>query len=116
MKTIQAYESQGLHVDYVSLNNEPTCCKEINYPSILLITSGDMATMLKEYWFPAFKANHITTKILLLDFNWNNVELVQPLLQDTSIRESIDPAGALGRVVALPQIGGLHHRYERRAA
>lgn len=93
VKTIQAYESQGLRVDYVSLNNEPTCCKEINYPSILLITSGDMATMLKEYWLPAFKANHITTKILLLDFNWNNVKLLEPLLQDAAIKESPFVAG-----------------------
>jgi glucosylceramidase len=93
VKTIQAYEAQGLHVDYVSLNNEPTCCKEINYPSILLITSSDMAAMLKDYWFPAFKSNHITTKILLLDFNWNRADLVEPLLKDDAIRSSPLVAG-----------------------
>ena len=79
VKTIQAYEPHGLHVNYVSLNNEPTCCPSINYPSILLITSSQMATMLKDYWFPAFKANHLTTKILLLDCNWGNADLVEPL-------------------------------------
>jgi transposase InsO family protein len=26
------------------------------------------------------------------------------------------PAHAVGRIVAIPQVGGLHHRYERRAA
>jgi glucosylceramidase len=79
VKTIQAYEPHGLHVNYVSLNNEPTCCPSINYPSILLITSSRMATMLKDDWFPAFKANHLTPKILLLDCNWGNADLVEPL-------------------------------------
>jgi glucosylceramidase len=88
VKAIQAYEAQGLHVNYVSLNNEPTCCKEINYPSILLITPADMASMLKDYWFPAFQKNHISTKILLLDFNWGNAGLVEPLLKDAAIRTS----------------------------
>jgi len=74
-----SHEAHGLHVNYVSLNNEPTCCPSINYPSILLITSSQMATMLKDDWFPAFKANHLTTKILLLDFNWGNADLVEPL-------------------------------------
>jgi glucosylceramidase len=88
VRSIQAYESQGLHVNYVTLNNEPTCCKVINYPSVLLITSSDMATMLKNYWFPAFKANNITTKILLLDFNWNSASLIEPLLKDEAVRSS----------------------------
>ena len=88
VKTIQAYEAAGVHIDYVTLNNEPTCCTSINYPSVRMITSDDMITMLKSYWFPAFQANHLTTKILLLDFNWGNVDLLEPLLQDPAIRNS----------------------------
>ncbi len=88
VKTIQAYEAAGVHIDYVTLNNEPTCCTSINYPSVRMITSDDMITMLKNYWFPAFQANHLTTKILLLDFNWNSVALLEPLLQDPAIRNS----------------------------
>lgn len=88
VKTIQAYEAAGVHIDYVTLNNEPTCCTSINYPSVRMITSDDMITMLKNYWFLAFQANHLTTKILLLDFNWNSVALLEPLLQDPAIRNS----------------------------
>jgi glucosylceramidase len=88
VKTIQAYEAEGVHVDYVSLNNEPTCCRVINYPSVLLMPASAMAAMLKDYWFPAFKANRLTTKILLLDFNWNNAGLVEELLRDEAIRRS----------------------------
>ncbi len=88
VKAIQAYEAQGLHVNYVSLNNEPTCCDSVNYPSLLTVTPAEMATMLKDYWLPAFAKNHLTTKILLLDFNWANADLVTPLLADDTIRNS----------------------------
>jgi hypothetical protein len=37
------------------------------------------------------------------------------LEKDTPESRSVQPAGS-GRVVAVPQVGGLHHRYERRAA
>ena len=37
------------------------------------------------------------------------------LEKDTPIGRSVQPPD-LGSVVALPQVGGLHHRYERRAA
>jgi hypothetical protein len=37
------------------------------------------------------------------------------LAKDTPESRSVQPPEA-GRVVAVPQVGGLHHRYERRAA
>ena len=37
------------------------------------------------------------------------------LEKDTPAKRSVQPPG-LGQVVALPQVGGLHHRYERRVA
>ena len=37
------------------------------------------------------------------------------LAKDTPQARPVHPPG-LGRIVAIPQVGGLHHRYERRAA
>ena len=37
------------------------------------------------------------------------------LEKDTPESRSVQPPES-GRVVAIPQVGGLHHRYERRAA
>jgi hypothetical protein len=49
-------------------------------------------------------------------FLFTNPNLHHGLLgKDSPEPRSIQPEH-MGRVVALPQIGGLHHRYERRAA
>ena len=37
------------------------------------------------------------------------------LAKDAPIPRPVQPP-AMGRVIAIPQVGGLHHRYERRAA
>ena len=37
------------------------------------------------------------------------------LQKDAPMSRPVQPPGS-GRVIALPQVGGLHHRYERRAA
>jgi transposase InsO family protein len=42
-------------------------------------------------------------------------ECLDSLEKDTPAKRSVQPPG-LGQVVALPQVGGLHHRYERRVA
>jgi O-glycosyl hydrolase len=40
VKTIQAYQAQGVHVDYVSAQNEPGCCSGANYPTMAWTGSG----------------------------------------------------------------------------
>ena len=37
------------------------------------------------------------------------------LFKDSPVSRAVQPP-ALGRIVAIPQVGGLHHRYDRRAA
>jgi glucosylceramidase len=113
VKAIQAYEDHGLHVNYVSLNNEPTCCEEVNYPSLRTITPTEMATMLKDYWFLAFEENHLTTKILLLDYNWSAADLVEPLLADPAIRDSPFVGGVAWHGYSGPPViqSELHGRY-----
>jgi hypothetical protein len=45
----------------------------------------------------------------------NDSELTLSLEKDAPIPRPVAvPSG--GRVVAIPEVGGLHHRYERRAA
>jgi glucosylceramidase len=88
VKTIQAYEAEGVHVNYVTLNNEPSCCDSIDYPSVSVMGSEAMRTMLKGHWLPAFAAAKLTTKILLLDFNPDHISLVEPFLPDPQIQYS----------------------------
>ncbi|HUI94046.1 MAG TPA: glycoside hydrolase family 30 beta sandwich domain-containing protein [Chitinivibrionales bacterium] len=88
LKTIQAYDAEGVHINYVTLNNEPSCCDSIDYPSVSIMGSDAMHTMLTSYWLPAFAAAKLTTKILLLDFNWDHFSLVQPFLNDPAIQYS----------------------------
>src|SRR6202022_3646918 len=54
-----------------------------------------------------------TIKAYLVYYHGSRTHL--SLAKDTPERRAVQPP-ALGRVVAIPQLGGLHHRYERRAA
>ena len=49
------------------------------------------------------------------DPRWQSAEADLSLDKDTPIPRPIMPRGD-GIVVAIPEGGGLHHRYERRAA
>jgi putative transposase len=46
-------------------------------------------------------------------YHWTRVQLA--LQKDTPETRRIQPP-ACGRIVSIPVLGGLHHRYERRAA
>jgi hypothetical protein len=52
-------------------------------------------------------------KLLLEYYHGTRTHL--SLEKDTPESRPVQPP-ELGRVVAVPQVGGLHHRYERRAA
>jgi glucosylceramidase len=72
VKFIQAYQAQGVHVDYVSAQNEPTCCGPgTTYASMNWNGSGLDYFSVNDL-LPAFHANGITTRLLVLDYNWGN--------------------------------------------
>jgi putative transposase len=54
-----------------------------------------------------------TIKSYLVYYHGSRTHL--SLVKDTPERRTVQPP-ELGRVVAIPHLGGLHHRYERRAA
>jgi glucosylceramidase len=71
VKTIQAYQAQGVHVDYVSAQNEPGCCDGSTYPTMNWNGNG-LDYFTGTDLLPAFHAAGLSTKVLALDWNWSN--------------------------------------------
>jgi glucosylceramidase len=83
-KYIQAYQANGVPIDYVSAQNEPTCCA--GYPSMGWNTNG-LIFFTKNALWPAFRAAGITTKTLVMDWNWDAYATwARPQLQDPAIQ------------------------------
>ena len=87
VKTIQAYQAQGVHVDYVSAQNEPGCCDGSTYPTMNWNGNGlDYFTVTD--LLPALHAAGITgTKDLALDWNWSTYgSYAQQEVDDATVR------------------------------
>jgi glucosylceramidase len=83
-KYIQGYAAQGIKVDYVTAQNEPTCCS--SYPSMLWNAAG-LQEFTKNDLYPAFRSAGITTKVLVHDWNWDAYNTwAAPLVNDAAIR------------------------------
>jgi glucosylceramidase len=88
VRYIQANAAQGLKIDYVSVQNEPTCCgtDATGYASMNWNGSG-LLEFTKNHLLPAFRAAGITTKVLVLDYNWGNYnDLGSVPLADAALR------------------------------
>ena len=82
-KYVQAYQSRGIPIDYVTPQNEPGCCP--GYPSMQWNTAG-LINFTKNGIYPAFRAAGINTKVLIYDWNWDGYNTwVKPQLQDPAI-------------------------------
>lgn len=65
---------------------------------VIIINEGQLRRILKGY----FRYYHETRTHLSLDKDAPTARKIQPRM--------------FGRIVQIPEVGGLHHRYERRAA
>jgi glucosylceramidase len=98
VKYLGAYQDNGVPVDYVSVQNEPTCCS--GYPSMQWDGSG-LAYFTKTDLLPALQSAGLSTKVLALDWNWNRYdEYAADTVGDAEVR-------------ANPNFGGMAwHGYE----
>jgi glucosylceramidase len=87
VKFVQAYQAQGVHVDYVSAQNEPTCCGAgTSYASMNWNGEG-LRYFSTTNLLPAFHAAGIPSKLLVLDYNWGNYnDLGSVPLADANLR------------------------------
>jgi glucosylceramidase len=84
VKYIQAYAAQGVPINFVSVQNEPTCCS--GYPSMQWNGSGlDYFTV--NDLLPAFHSAGISTKVLALDWNPDTyASYGAPTVDDATVR------------------------------
>jgi glucosylceramidase len=71
VRTIEAHQAQGVHVDYVSPSNEPDCCSGANYPTMAWTGSG-LDYFAANDLLPALHSAGLSTKVLALDWNWSD--------------------------------------------
>jgi len=84
VKYIQGYAAQGIPIDYVSEQNEPTVGG--NYPGMNWNGAG-LAFFAKTNLLPALHAAGLSTKVLALDWNWDSYDSFgAPSVTDASIR------------------------------
>ena len=84
VKYLQAYQAQGVPVDLVSVQNEPTCCA--GYPSMSWNGTG-LAYFMRTNLLPALQAAGLSTKVLALDWNWDQYgAYAAPAVDDAAIR------------------------------
>jgi glucosylceramidase len=82
-KYIQGYAAQGVHIDYVSPQNEPTCCA--GYPSMQWNASG-LDFFVVNGLYPALHSAGLTTKVLVHDWNWDGYDTwAAPLINDAAV-------------------------------
>jgi glucosylceramidase len=68
VKFVSAYASQGVHVDYLTVQNEPQALNRNNYPGSDM--SFEQEAKVISALGPALKAAGLHTKILGYDHNW----------------------------------------------
>ncbi|MEU9700701.1 ricin-type beta-trefoil lectin domain protein [Streptomyces sp. NPDC047981] len=71
VKYLQGWRDQGVPVDYVTAQNEPTCCS--GYPSMSWNASG-LAYFTKSELLPGLQSAGLSTKVLAHDWNWDTYD------------------------------------------
>lgn len=84
VKYLQAYQAQGVKVDFVTPQNEPTCCA--GYPSMSWNASG-LRYFVGSELLPKLHAAGLTTKVLAHDWNWDTYDAyAAATVDDAAIR------------------------------
>ncbi|MDX6207236.1 MAG: glucosylceramidase [Frankiales bacterium] len=84
VKYLQAYQAQGVKINFVSVQNEPTCCA--GYPSMSWNGSG-LDYFTGTNLLPALHAAGLSAKVLALDWNPDSYDsYAAPTVSDAAVR------------------------------
>ncbi len=82
VKFVQGYQSHGLEMDYISMQNEPLYAPG-DY-SGMNMPATDQINFLVNNLGPAFKNAGINARIMVWDHNWDNTTYPQDVLKDAA--------------------------------
>ncbi len=91
IKFIQAYQAQGIPIDYISLQNEPLYVPG-DYPG-LDMDATTQTVVLRDYVLPALTASQLATRVLIFDHNWDGPWYPAAVLSDATLAASARVAG-----------------------
>ncbi|SPE55794.1 putative Glucan endo-1,6-beta-glucosidase [Verrucomicrobia bacterium] len=91
VKFIQAYQAQGIVIDYIGLQNEPLYVPS-DYPGMSM-DAPTQTTLLRDYVLPALAANHLTKQVLVYDHNWDRPDYPETAFSDATLLGSAQVAG-----------------------
>jgi glucosylceramidase len=86
VRYIQAYASAGIHIDYISMQNEPLYLPTA-YPGMSM-PATDQLTFLRDALLPALSSAGLSTKVLVYDHNWDTPSYPQTVLTDPAVAAS----------------------------
>lgn len=87
VKYVKAMAQEGIKIDALSIQNE-AMFESLAHPSMLMEWQ-EQSTIIRDYVGPKFRAEGITTKILLLDHNFDQYEYPINVLNDPQTRQYV---------------------------
>jgi glucosylceramidase len=84
LKYIKAYETEGIAIDAITVQNEPLHFTA-NYPCMEM-TAEEQRQFINQSLGPLFQQEGIQTKIILYDHNWDNTNYAISILNDATAK------------------------------
>jgi glucosylceramidase len=82
VKFVQAYEAEGIPIDFITVANEPLYIPK-DYPGMYM-AAPVQAQFIRDYLGPALARAGLTPQVLTFDHNWSQAQYALDVLQDAS--------------------------------
>lgn len=108
LKYIQAMHKEGIHIDAITIQNEPL--HPGNNPSLLML-ANEQALFIRDYLGPAFQKQKLATKIIIYDHNADRPDYPISILDDPGAKKFIDGSAFHlygGKIEALSLVHDAH--------
>ncbi|WP_282121949.1 glycoside hydrolase family 30 protein [Algibacter mikhailovii] len=108
VKYIQAYKTEGISLDAITVQNEPL--HDGNNPSMYM-EAVDQAEFVKKHLGPAFEDSNIDTKIIVWDHNADNPNYPISIFDDTEANKYVDGSAFHLYGGSIENLGLVHNAY-----